>query len=66
MWYSATVHAYDVMDRVQITARVTVLTPGPDQTISPVIVFSTTLEGVGEADPQEWLRDALIGLLEDI
>lgn len=63
-WQTATVHAYDVMDSVMITAVVR-STEGVGLERSPVeLRATTTISGVGEDDPREWLRDALIGLLE--
>jgi hypothetical protein len=61
-----TVHAYDVMDRVQVGATVRAY---DEETREPSdIVFSCTtgFPGTGETDPTEWLRDALIGLLESL
>jgi hypothetical protein len=53
-----------VMDSVMITAVVR-STEGPGLERSPVeLRATTTISGVGEEDPREWLRDALIGLLE--
>jgi hypothetical protein len=66
MWYSATVHAYDVMGAVQVT--VTVRRSEGLGAASPEAVMhaATTVPGVGESDEREWLRDALVALLEAV
>lgn len=65
-WYYATLYAYDVMDRVQITAQVRSTSPGPEGTIETRFHSATTIPSVGETDPREWLRDVLVGALEDL
>lgn len=66
MWFTASVHAYDVMDSVQITASVTALGTEGEQGFHLVLSANTLLDGVGEADPRQWLEDALVGLLETL
>ena len=61
---SATVHIYDVMTNVFLTCDVREYSPEPDKGSRPVITFQHTIPGVGETDPREWLRDALIGIVE--
>lgn len=64
MWLSTTINAYDVMGQVHIAAVVRGLSDGPLQEFETVLRCETTIPGVGEPDAAEWLKDALIGLLE--
>ena len=64
MYYLASVHAYDVMGTIQITASVRATTEGEECTTTAVLHATTLVDGVGEADPRQWLEDALVGLLE--
>ena len=66
MWYIATFNAYDALDRVVLAGTVRATAGGTGDPIEPVLQLVTTIPGVGEDDPREWLRDALIGLLEDL
>jgi hypothetical protein len=64
MWYSASVYAYDVMDQVCITL-VLRSAGGLGAVEEPVeLRATTTVSGVGETSPQEWVKDALIALIE--
>lgn len=63
-WSQASIHAYDVMGNVFVTATVRQSQPVGEDPKETVTVASTTFPGVGEDDPHEWLRDALVGLLE--
>lgn len=66
MHYIASVHAFDVMDTVQVTATVR---STPDiEGIQPTTVLraTTTVSGVGEVDPRQWMVDALVALLEEL
>jgi len=66
MYYIATAHAYDVMDTVTVTAEVRSV-PGTGETPTACVLrATTTLSGVGETDPREWLVDVLVALLESI
>lgn len=66
MWTRATIDAYDVMGRVFVTALVRTA-PGEEERGSTVELHaSTTLDGVGETNPRDWLVDALTGLLESL
>lgn len=66
MWTQATVHAYDVMGRVFVTASVRTA-PGEGERGECLELHATaTLDGVGETTPREWLEDALLGLLETL
>jgi len=64
MWYVTTINAYDALDRVVVAAVVRATAGGVDDPIVDVLQHVSTIPGVGEDDPREWLRDALVGLLE--
>ena len=66
MWYVATINAYDAMDRVVVAAVVRATAGGVGDPIEDVLQHVEAIPGVGENDPREWLRDALVGLLESI
>ena len=66
MRYEARMSAYDVMGEVHCSAFVVRSGPieqGPPET---VLRATTTIQGVGETDPTEWLRDSLLALLESL
>ena len=65
-WFSATVHAYDVMDSVHIIVSLRSTTEDRAECIEPVLHLATTIQGTGEVDEREWLRDALVAALEVI
>jgi len=52
------------MDRVFITVDVREYPHDAEQESRPALTFQTTIPGEGVTDPQEWLRDVLVGLLE--
>lgn len=64
MRYIASVHAYDVMSSVTTTVLVKEFPDDPEQPPSTVLVCTTTVPGTGESDPREWVKDALVGMLE--
>lgn len=64
MWFMASVHAYDVMSQVHITASVRGQIGAGEQLTDLVLATTTTIDGVGESDPRAWLEDVLVGLLE--
>lgn len=66
MWRSATVYAYDAMDRVVVNVKVTENDGVTMTTHAAVLRHTATLAGAGEPDVRQWLVDALVGLLEDI
>lgn len=66
MHYTATINAWDVMDTVHVTARVQATTGTGETPIERVLSASTTVSGVGETDPREWLVDVLVALLESV
>jgi hypothetical protein len=66
MWTTATIHAYDVMGKVFVTASVRTA-PGESERGECLELHATaTLDGVGETTPRDWLVDALTGLLETL
>lgn len=64
MWFSASVFAYDAMDQVVITGRVWDDNGLGEKQMQERISCATTVSGVGQDDPREWLRDALVALIE--
>jgi hypothetical protein len=66
MMYIATVHAYDVLERVQITVSVREQPDSREERIGTVLTIATTVPGVGEDSPREWLRDVLVAALERV
>lgn len=66
MWYVTTINAYDALDRVVVAAVVRATAGGVGDPIINVLEHVATVEGVGENDPTQWLRDALVGLLESL
>lgn len=64
MRYEAHISVYDVMDQISVGCVVRdTYTPTGER---PELVLSvgTILRGEGISDPREWLRDALVGILE--
>lgn len=66
MWLSTSLNAYDVMGNVHISCVVRGLSDGPLQSFETLLECAATIDGTGETDPREWLKDALIGLLETL
>lgn len=66
MRYEARITAYDVMGQVHVGGVVHSQEEALAVTATPVLQFSTDVAGVGEPDPLEWLKDALIALLESL
>lgn len=66
MLYVATMYASDVMNQVHAHVSVRGYPHGATEPSSIVFECTTTFPGTGESDPREWLRDALVGCLEDI
>lgn len=65
MYMSARVYVADVMDQVVVKATVfewdhTKSLVGEEHT------FSAMVPGVGEPKPDEWLKDALVALIETL
>ena len=66
MMFITTIHAYDLRDTVSVTVGVRRYDETTRAASDNVFACTTTFPGTGETDPREWLRDALIGLLEEI
>lgn len=66
MRYEARITAYDVMGQVHIGGALFSQDSLSPVTATPVLHFATDVAGVGEPDPAEWLRDALVALLESL
>lgn len=64
MRYEAHISAYDVMDQVTIGCTLRCQQSVAEGDPMTVLAIGTDLRGEGISDPREWLRDALIGLLE--
>ena len=64
MWFMASVHAYDVMDRIQVTASVAVAETEEGRAIRPVLTANTSIDGAGVSNPRDWLEDVLVALIE--
>lgn len=65
MWFQARITAYDALDVVHVSARV----HGDDGTGAPLRLlgeFSCTVKGAGESEAVDWLRDALVAILETL
>jgi hypothetical protein len=66
MWIHATVTAYDLLDSVHVVANVRVSPDAASDDPPPALTIVTSVPGEGQTDAREWLRDALIALLEDL
>jgi len=63
--FTATIAAFDMLDRVHVSAHVLDTDADGD---SPDYQFhcAVTVPGSGESDNREWLRDALVALAETL
>lgn len=66
MYYLASMHAYDAMGYVVVSATVKESTGAPGSALQAILSVSVRIDGVGEDDPARWLRDALVGLAETL
>ena len=66
MRYIASVHAYDVMSSISVTVHVKEFPDDPEAQPSTVFECTTTVPGIGENDPRQWVEDALVAMLEAI
>ena len=64
MRYDLYLSAYDCLDHVVVSSVVRQTADTPGSLSVPVIRTATTVPGVGEPDPREWARDALVAMLE--
>lgn len=56
--------AYDVMDYVHVALTLFSQQDVAEGIGSALVHVTTTVEGTGESDPHEWIRDALVAALE--
>lgn len=66
MYFTATITCYDVMDNVGISANVYSYGSDPSTRAECVYHKVTTVQGEGVDSPREWLKDALVALLETL
>lgn len=66
MRYRLALNAWDIMDRIQIRVQVWDDHDVPTEGTARVVELSRTVEGVGESDPWQWSRDALVAALEEL
>lgn len=64
MRYVASVHMFDVIDQVWVSAVVRDHQDISSPDTVEVFALSDIFAGVGEPDPRQWLLDALVGLIE--
>lgn len=64
MYYIAQVNAYDALSNVVVAAEVKATAGGLGDPISQVFHLVECVPGVGEDDPGQWLKDALVALIE--
>jgi hypothetical protein len=64
MRYEARITAYDTLDHIVIAAVVLAAGNQPQASTEVVWRHLETLQGVGETDPRQWLRDILVAALE--
>ncbi len=60
----ARVVIYDVMDQVQIGVRITGIQECAEAGEEWITLVATRIQGTGETDGREWLRDALVAAIE--
>lgn len=65
MFTQASVHSFDMMGLVHVSAEVR-QQEHVEEPSRVVLHLNSTTQGTGECDPREWLRDALVSLLEVI
>lgn len=64
MRYELRMSAYDVMDQIWVTLSLHSQQDVAEGAADALAHISTTVAGVGESDPREWMRDALVAALE--
>lgn len=63
MFTQASVHSFDMLGLVHVSAEVRQQEhDGEPSTV--VLHVNSTVDGLGVTDPREWLRDALVAILE--
>lgn len=63
---TATVCCFDVMETVHIAATVKVWDEKGGGPATSEFSVVTGIQGVGSSEDHEWLRDALVGLIESL
>jgi len=66
MYYTATINAYDALDQVVVAVVLRQKEEAGSRSSSTVQTLMVQLEGTGESDQTQWLRDVLVGLLETL
>ena len=66
MRYETEIRAYDIFDRVWISARVWETRPDAPGRSDCLLTVAVSAAGEGISEPGEWLRDALIALAETL
>lgn len=64
MYRIANLAAYDVLSEVHINVRVLLYDGEPGVPAELEFSCATTVDGVGSSEGREWLRDALVALIE--
>lgn len=65
MYMNARVYVADILDQIHVEATVWFYETS-DFAETEAITYVTTVSGVGETTPGEWLKDALIALVETL
>lgn len=65
MYMNARVYVADILDQVHVEATVWFYDT-TDAAATEAITYVSTVPGVGETTPAEWLKDALVGLIETL
>jgi hypothetical protein len=66
MRYQAHIYAYDLMDKVVVTVSMYTMPGRRHQPPQRVYLKHVQFPGTGESDELEWIKDALIGALEEL
>lgn len=66
MWRTVTLTAYDALDTVQVVTQVRGQSGVPEEPMTLLLQWSTSIPSTGEDDDREWVRDALLAALEAI
>jgi hypothetical protein len=65
MYMNARVYVADILDQVHVEATVWFYETS-DFAETEAITFTTDVRGEGETTPSEWLKDALVALVETL
>jgi len=66
MRYEARITAYDMLDQICVAIVLVALYDDPLSTPEVVLKRVSSLQGSGESEPTEWIRDALVAALETL